>query len=109
MVCRGRTRTIAARVEPKNSLVKKWDAEIQNLPAAEDADAFLAATVFDPEMAARSYALVRSLTQKLPNFQALVAGLGQGQGFDQSLTDIYRLDARALVERWLHRKPSGRG
>jgi hypothetical protein len=104
----GAARAIAARVEPKNPLVKKWDVEAENLPAAGDADSLLSATDFNSETAARSYAFVRALTSKLPQFQALVAALGQEQDFDQSLTDVYRHDGRALVELWLRRKPSAR-
>ncbi|HEY1601006.1 MAG TPA: c-type cytochrome domain-containing protein [Pirellulales bacterium] len=105
----GAARTIAARVEPKNPLVKKWEAEVQNLPPAEAADSFLSATAFDPETTARCYAFVRGMTQKLPLLQSLVAILDQEQDFDESLTAIYRHDARALLELWLRHKPAGRG
>ena len=52
----GGGRTIAARVEPKSSLVKKWDGEVQNLSVPENADSLLSAEVVDTEAATRSYA-----------------------------------------------------
>jgi hypothetical protein len=100
----GAARAIAARVEPRNPLVKRWDAELQSLPATDSPDAFVAATVFDAELAARSYGFARSLLQKLPNFQALVAGLVEGHSFEQAVSDVYRNNARALVELWLRGK-----
>ncbi len=104
----GAARAIAARVEPRSPLVKQWEAEVQSLPATDAPDAFVSATVFDPELAARSYAFARSLMQKLPTFQSFVAALVEGRDFEQAVTDAYRSNARALVEFWLRRKP-GRG
>jgi mono/diheme cytochrome c family protein len=104
----GAARAIAARVEPRNPLVKQWDAEVQNLPATDAPDAFMSATVFDAELSARSYAFARSLTQKLPAFQSLIAALVEDHDFEQAVTDTYRSNTRALVELWLRRKP-GRG
>ena len=70
-VVRGRRGTHDRRggVEPKSPLVKKWEAEVQKLPATENADTLLSAAAKDPETVARSYAFVRSLTRKLPQFQ----------------------------------------
>jgi hypothetical protein len=100
----GAARAIAARVEPKNPLVKRWDAELQSLPATDSPDAFVAATVFDAELTARSYGFARSLLQKLPTFQSLVAGLVEGHSFEQAVSDVYRNNARAMVELWLRGK-----
>ncbi|MES1213848.1 MAG: c-type cytochrome domain-containing protein, partial [Singulisphaera sp.] len=58
----GTARAIAARVEPKNPLVKQWEAELQGLPATDAPDAFLSASVFDAQLTARSYAFARGLT-----------------------------------------------
>ena len=49
----GTAREIAARVEPRSPLVKQWEAEVQSLPATDAPDAFVSATVFDPELAAQ--------------------------------------------------------
>ncbi|HVU90540.1 MAG TPA: c-type cytochrome domain-containing protein [Pirellulales bacterium] len=100
----GAARAIAARVEPRSPLVKRWDAELQNLPATDSPDSFVAATVFDAELAARSYGFARTLLQKLPAFQSLVAHLVDGRNFEQAVTDVYRNNARTLVELWLRGK-----
>ncbi len=104
----GAGRTIAARVEPKSPLVKKWEAEVQKLPATENADTLLSAAAKDPETVARSYAFVRSLTRKLPQFQALVTALVHEQEFDEALSEVYRHDVRELVQLWIRSKPAAK-
>ena len=104
----GAARTIAARVEPKSPLVKKWDAEMQSLSSAENAEQLISPEVFDRESMMHRYALVQSLTRKLPQFQSLVAALAEGQEFDEALTEFYRHDGGELAELWLRRKPAGK-
>jgi hypothetical protein len=103
----GAARAIAARVEPKNPLVKQWDAQLQHSTSGM-ADAFLSASVFDNETAAASYAFVRFLMTNLPRFQALAAALAAGDDFSQSLENTYRANARTLVELWLRRQAPGK-
>jgi len=105
----GAARAIAARVEPKNPLVKQWDTEVQQLSAAGNADAFMSAAVFDPETTARSYAFARDLTHSLPRLQNLIAAIRDGRDFGQAVEAVYRANARSLVEIWLRRKSPGRG
>jgi hypothetical protein len=104
----GAGRSIAARVEPKSPLVKKWDLEMQNLTTAESAEQLVSAERSDREMLARRYALVQNLTRKLPQFQSLVLALEQNQDFDQALVAVYRHDASELVELWLRHNPAGK-
>ena len=71
----GGGRAIAARVEPKNPLVKQWDAELlPNTSTTPTSDAFLSASVLDTSATTNSYSFVRALAVKLDRFQA--AGRG---------------------------------
>ena len=105
----GGARAIAARIEPKNALVKQWDAQLQEAASAGSADAFLSASVFDATTAANSYGFVRYLLTSPPRFQALVAALAEGGDFSSSVESIYRAKPRTLVELWLRRKAAGKG
>lgn len=101
----GGGRAIAARLEPKNPLTKQWEAELRELPVLAGADVFMSAAVFDPQTAARSFAFVKALSTNLGKLQSLIAALGAGRDFAQSMEDVYRTNTRALVERWLQKKP----
>ncbi|HVU89035.1 MAG TPA: c-type cytochrome domain-containing protein [Pirellulales bacterium] len=104
----GAARTIATRVEPKSPLVKKWNTEIQALSPVANAEQLLSDSTLDRESIAHRYALVQSLTRKLPQFQALVAAFAQDQDFDAALTEAYRHDGRELAELWSRRKPAAK-
>ena len=45
----GAGRAIAAHVEPKSALVKKWDAEMQSPSSAQSAEQLISAEIFDRE------------------------------------------------------------
>ena len=51
----GAGRTIAARVEPKSPLVKKWETEVQNLPATANADVLVSVAIVDSETSAQLF------------------------------------------------------
>jgi len=102
----GGARAIAARVEPRNPVVKQWDEESAQAAAASAInDGLFKIKVFDEEATARSYAFVKFLLLSAPKFQSLVSGLKDGRAFPQTLHTVYGTDAQGLLEAFSRRAP----
>jgi hypothetical protein len=85
----GTGRAAVARLDPKNPLVKEWDANMQSAegPAAQ-AGEFFKAEALDGKGALLAYGFVRFL-MKDPSFLMLVKELEKGTEFDAAFNKVY--------------------
>ncbi|HWB07924.1 MAG TPA: c-type cytochrome domain-containing protein [Pirellulales bacterium] len=102
----GAARAVAARLVPRDPVVKQWDQEIKEaLAAGRTADDFLkAGDVLSHDSAALSYGFMKSLLGRMPKFMAMLNDLHEGTPFDAAFRKHFGGDPATLVAAWSQRE-----
>lgn len=98
----GAARVVAARVEPKSAVAKKWDEAFRGaLEAGRGPDDFLkAGDVVTGDAAALSYGYMKWLMTRMPKFNALLADLRAGTAFDAAFQKHCGADPATSAAAW---------
>ncbi len=106
---RGSAAAIAARLNPKDDRVRRWDDELKQSPAAAADLAKLAEGQLGAAEADRlSYGFVKFLLSSSSRYGALWRQLREGTSFDKALGTAYGGDLEQLGTLWARRGASKR-
>ncbi|HEX7449980.1 MAG TPA: c-type cytochrome domain-containing protein [Pirellulales bacterium] len=102
----GAARAIAARLSPKDALVKQWDEQVKEAVAAgRTADEFLkAGDVVSGDGAALSYGFLKPLAGRTPKLLALLRDVHRGADFNSAFEKHMGSDPAALAAAWVERE-----
>ncbi len=100
----GTARTVAAKLEPKDSRIKAWDEQVGRILVATDKpEGFLTSALQAEENDLLSYSFVKYLATQPVRRAGLLASLQQGASFDAAFGKAYGGPPRNMIGSWLAR------
>jgi len=106
----GSARALAARLEPKDPQVKRWDDQVPAaLAQCKKADDFVTGALPQEESDALGYGFVKFLIKKPGPYQAMLASIRGGASFDQAFALHFHGTPSQLAAAWIASGPTKRG
>ena len=94
-------RTMAQRVDPKDSRVLAFEGQLSNALSQYKGESVVNGGIPRDALGALSYGLVKAqFMTNATNFAALMSALRQGQDFDQAVTKVYRASPLQIATAW---------
>jgi hypothetical protein len=99
--CEGAGKAIAARIHPRETMVKKWREELPAaVAAAKPPEAFMTGKLPPTTTSLLSFGFVDGLMQKQANFDRLVAAASTAGDFDAACEEVFKKSGKELAELW---------
>jgi mono/diheme cytochrome c family protein len=106
----GSARALAARLEPKDPQVKRWDDQVAPaLAECKRPDDFVTGALPQEESDALGYGFVKALIKKPGPYQATLASIRGGAPFDQAFLQHFHGTPSQLAAAWIASGPTKRG